>query len=503
MRSALVSVVAVAALLAGACGGRSGTSARSLGPTCRVTLPPRATTLADADGGTGGSGSGGAPASPSPLHAASAAVSVLPIDVDVPLGTLGSALEAKVPRRVAEERDHDIGLAGRLEYVVDRGAFTVRGDGDALVVQTPLSIHARACAKGACYAGCDPEARATVRVPLRLGPDWELRRASAQFEITRGCELAVLGGVVRVDVTFVVAQSLKAERARLEDAINAQLPHLRPEVERAWGEAARTRALPLGACVSLSPIAVAQGAPSADADTAHLRFGVVARPELRLRCDEAPASSAPVAPAPSPLPPLRDDDALGKDGDTHLAVVLPKSAIAAAIEDAYHPPYAAPGDAGAAAASAPSPAIDLGSAGRTYVAAASGTASALVVRLAGDVCGDVTARATAVAWTPDGHGLALARVEIPDDDAARLASAGVDARALASALEKTTVPVPLATPDALRTALPFLARSAAAGEGVTVTARVTEAAPESARLDGDAPVGVVRLRGGLAVRLER
>ncbi len=243
---------------------------------CRVGLPPRPARPVDAE--------------PEPRPALFFAPrSTVVVNVDVPLKSLAEALDAKVARRVAEERDHDLGMAGRLQYVLDRGAFAAKVDGDALVIEAPLQAHVQACAKGSCYAGCDPEARATVRVPLALNADYKFRPSSVHIDITRGCELRALGGLVRIDVTPIIEQRLAAETRRIELAIDGELPNLRPQAERVWSELGRARSLPLGACVVLAPDAVVQGPSAAIGDAARLRFGIYARPELRSRCGDVTA----------------------------------------------------------------------------------------------------------------------------------------------------------------------------------------------------------------------
>ena len=114
--------VGVFALLA-ACGGGVGATSPSSLPesaapipeTCAVRLPAR------------DPASTSAPAAAPPAAFASLR-STLVVHAEIPLAGIRQALELKVPRRVAEERDHDLGAAGRLEYTVDRGPFTVRVD---------------------------------------------------------------------------------------------------------------------------------------------------------------------------------------------------------------------------------------------------------------------------------------------------------------------------------------------------------------------------------------
>src|SRR4051794_19997993 len=129
----------------GASGPRPPPPPEPVPETCATRLPPR--DVPDA--------SDTLPPLPAPsVSTFTPPRSTLVVNAEIPLAQIKQALEAKVPRRVAEERDHDIGAAGRLEYTVDRGPFAVRVEADSLVVEAQLLGNARACAKGRCYAGC-------------------------------------------------------------------------------------------------------------------------------------------------------------------------------------------------------------------------------------------------------------------------------------------------------------------------------------------------------------
>jgi len=397
--------------------------------------------------------------------------STIIVHVDVPLAGLAQELERKVPRRVAEERDHDIGAAGRLEYVVDRGPLSVNVEGESLAVVVPLHGHARACAKGRCYAGCDPELRSLVRVPLRLGADYKLHASEVRFDVTRGCELRTLGGLVRVDVTPVLRAALVQETPRVRASIDRELPDLAPRAAQLWSELAKPRVLPLGACVLAGAEEITQGAPSGTAAAARLRFGLLARPELRMQCGTAPPAR--------PLPRLRDDPALGDAGDVHLGVVLSKDAPARAF-------------AGAATV------LDVGGARARIRSAAGDLATGLGLELGGEACGAVSVRADGAGWQSTGA-VQLAGVSLEPGDAARVASAGLDPAAFARAVERLPVDVPLSA-DQLPTVLPALA-SGMADEHATVNIAVASSRPEAAGLRGPEIVAVVGLRGSLSIRL--
>jgi Domain of unknown function (DUF4403) len=440
---------------------RSAPVAAPVAETCAVRLPPRA----------------GDPLPPLPAAGAglSPARSTLVVNVEVPLAGVRQALEAKVPRRVAEERDHDLGMAGRLEYTVDRGPFTLRVENDVLVVESVLQGRAQACAKGRCYAGCAPEARATARVPLHLGADYKLRSEGVRIDVTRGCEVRALGGLVTVDVTPILRGALAGHAHNVQASIDRELPDLRPEAARLWDELGKPKPLPLGACVVLAPEEITQGVASGTPELARLRFGLLARPEVRMVCG-APSEPAPTSP-PRPLPPLRDDRALPQLGDVHLAIVLAPDAARRALEGAD--------------------AIDLGR-GRARIRKASGdVGSGLLLDLAGEVCGEVGTSTSGVAWA-DPQSLHLTGAAPLAGDGERLAAAGLDGARLAKGIELVPIPLPIAV-SALGAMLPELARGLS-DDRVTITAAVESAQPETAGTRRGDIVAVAILRGAVTIR---
>lgn len=426
--------------------------------TCATRLAPRA-----------------APPPPpgAPSQAFAAQRSTIIVHAEVPLAGIKQALEAKVPRRVAEERDHDLGIAGRLEYTVDRGPFAVRMENDALVVDAPLQGRAQACAKGRCYAGCAPELKVTARVPLRLGADYKLRTSDVHVEVTKGCEVRALGGLVTVDVTGVLRGALAHQSRAVQASIDRELPDLGPEAARLWTELSKPRGLPLGACVVLAPEEITQGPASGTLDLAKMRFGLLARPEVRVRCAGPGTPASPT----KPLPPLRDDLALPAAGDVHLAIVLPEDAPARGIERAE--------------------VIDFGGR-RAKVSKASGDAkSGLTVDLAGEVCGDVGVSFGGVVWS-DPQSLHLVGAAPLGGESERLAAAQLDGAKVIAAIEHAPIALPIAV-NALEALLPELARGMS-DDRVTVSAAVESAKPEAAGLRASELVAVALLRGAVTIR---
>ena len=447
--------------LAACSGGRSPSAASTPEPiaqTCATRLPPRA-----ADG----------PASPGAAAAPFAAPrSTIVVQVEVPLAGIRQALEAKVARRVAEERDHDIGAAGRLEYTVDRGPFTVRVENATLVVESNLQGRAQACAKGRCYAGCAPEARVTAKVPIHLGADYKLRSSEVRIDVTKGCEVRTLGGFLTIDVTPVLRSALAQQSRNVQASIDRELPDFGGEAARLWTELGKTRPLPLGMCVALAPEEITQGPATGTAELVRLRFGLLARPEVRVRC-----SAATATPTGKP-PPLRDDPALPAAGDVHLAIVLPDDAPARALEGAAE-------------------AIDFGGRRARIAKAAGDAAKGLVLELGGEICGDVGMSASGLAWT-DAQSLHLTRAAALAGDGERLAAAQLDVSRVAAVIEHAPNALPIAV-SALQSSLPDLARGMS-DDRVTVTATVESAQPEAAGLRGAELVATALLRGAVTLR---
>lgn len=362
------------------------------------------------------------------------------------LTSLAQELDARVPRRVAEERNHGIGLAGHLNYVVDRGPFTIAAEGESLLVRTELHGHAEACANGRCYASCDPVAVATAAVPLRLTPAFRFSPSRVTVAFTRGCQVRALGGFVRIDVTQAIEGQLGPALRGVEKEIDARLPQPRPQAERLWKELSAPRPLPLGSCVVVNPRGIVQGPMTPLGATLRARFALVASPELRTRCGDAPS--------PTPLPPLAHDPRLPPEDDLVVTIVSPLASAMASLSPSD--PFA----------------LD-GSRVRITRASASAAGAALDVDLSvrGEACGDLAVR-TPLAWTDDGKGIRFTSPEL------------------------ATVP-PMATalsPEALRDVVPGLA-SSLSDPSIDVKATISDAKPIAAYARGDDLAATVRVRG--------
>jgi len=280
---------------------------------------------------------------------------------------LAKELEGKVPPRIAEERGKDISMAGSLNYTADRGPLSVAIEGEMLVVRTDVRIHAEACTKGRCYAGCDPVARTTASVPLRLTSEYRFAPSRVTAQFTQPCKVRALGGFVQVDLTPTIQGQMAPALRRVEQDIDGKLPPIRPQAERMWRELDKPRELPLGACLVTNPRGISQGPPSGTPDSLKARFGIVAYPEVYTKCGAAPP--------PRPLPPLGQEPQMPPEDDLMLAIVSPLASMGGAFESA------SPFDAGGGRVRAVH-----------AVVASSGSSAQVDFNLRGDACGDVAIR---------------------------------------------------------------------------------------------------------------
>jgi hypothetical protein len=295
-------------------------------------LPFAAAALVAACGGAGPRSSSAPQAcdaprlAPAPERSLPAAVpspvppSTVAIAVDVDLARIRQELESQVPRRLAEERDRDVGVAGRVTYSVDRGPFTVGMDRDRAVVSTDVNARAAICkplGPFGCpqYASCDPAARVRASIPLWLTPEYAFAPSSVAFDTTRRC----LVTAANIDVTPMIEARARGETAKVQERVDRALPKLKKEVERAWTLLGTIVPAGKNGCLTLEPTAIVQGPSEVRGDKLRVRLGVVSQPRVESPCNPG---------AVKPLPPL------GRAPDLGDAFVLdvPVRAATAEIE---------------------------------------------------------------------------------------------------------------------------------------------------------------------------
>lgn len=392
--------------------------------------------------------------------------------VELGLAPLRRELEQKVGPRVAEARGASLGLAGHVNYHVDRGPFALSIEDEALVVATELTAHAEVCRRGRCYAACDPTVRVRFEQPLRLTAEYRFAPSRVQSTFIRGCRVRALGGFLTIDVTGTLEAELAARLREVQRQVERELPDLRPHAERAWGEITRVRRFPLG-CADLQPRGFVQGPIEATGDQVRLRLALAAAPELRTQCDET-ASAAP-------LPPLAHEPDLPADADLLLGFALPIDRFASALEGI--------------------PEQDVGGA-RARVKRANVTQRGERVHaelsLDGELCGELALTATP-RWRAGGRSLELTAPTLSPEDTRRLEAAGlVPARVASTLVAAPQLTLPFAV-DGLVTLLPTLA-SAASNDRVTVRAAVTSATPATVAVRDEELVARARVRGHVELR---
>jgi hypothetical protein len=389
---------------------------------------------------------------------------------------LAKELEGKIGPRLAEERNKAIGVAGRLNYTVDRGPFNVAVEGDSLVVRTDIKGRAEACRGRSCYASCEPQGRATAIVPLRLTPEYRFAPSRVTFAFTRGCEVRALGGMVKVDVTPVIQNELAPSLRRVEQEIDGKMPPLRPQAERLWTEVGKSRSLPLGGCVVTNPRGIVQGPVSGSTESLRVRFGLIAYPEIRSRCGE-PANAADGA---RQLPPLGQDPRLPPEDDLVLALVSPLATAVSGLEgtDAF--------DAGGARARI-----------ARATAVPAGPLAQLDLGLRGEACGDLGVR-SAFGWADDGRSLRLAAPVLANGERERAAGVSLVPDTLVSSLGQVRFAPPVA-PDTLKELVPTIAASMS-DPSVDVRAKVDGVKPLDVTLRGEDLAASVLVRGSVELK---
>jgi hypothetical protein len=398
------------------------------------------------------------------------------VHADIKLAPLAKELEAKVSRRLAQERDRSIGMAGTLNYTVDRGPLRLLVEDNSLIVQTEVRAHAEACRGAGCYASCEPEGRATATVPLHLTPEYRFPPSRVAFMFTRGCEVRALGGLIKVDVTPTLRAELAPALRRVEQDIDAKLPSLRPQAEQLWSELVKPRSLPLG-CLVTSPRGIVLGPVTAANDAARVRFGLVAYPEIRARCGDDPSDANGAAP---PLPPLAQDPALPPEDDLVVALVGPLGAALSAVEGSE------PIATGAGRARV----VRV-----TAVANAPGAQADLALR--GEVCGDVGVR-TSFGWTDDGTALHMTSPAIVAGDLERVRGAALEPSTLGASLADLRI-APALPPEGLKELVPMLATQLSSPTA-EASAKVSTVKPLDAFAHGADLAARVVLRGSVDLR---
>lgn len=450
--------------LAGCAGKATPTPAEpeSPAPPCALRLAARAPSRA---------ASAQPPTAPVSAPVADAAPSRLIVEAKLPLARLASELERSVAPRLAEERGRRLGPAGVLHYHVDRGAFSVTSVGGQLVIEAPLQGRAEACSGGRCYAACEPRALARAELPLWLQPDYRFAPARVTLQFTQGCKVRALGGLLNIDVTGLLKSALRPQLERVAREIDARLPDVRAEVERAWTQLTAPRPLPLVGCLLLAPLGLVQGPMVESGGQLHARFALLARPELRTDCSDTGLSSVS-------LPPLASDPAMPEEDVVTLGMALPLASLARAFTRATPAPE-------------PRPIIHVAAAELTAV----GSHVTAELELGGELCGSLALHAEPVFAGEQGV-LTLRGGRLDPTESTRVRAAGVDPAALAQRLAQLPrLATPLSLP--LLRAAPAALGSLYAHPELALNVRISALRGAGAAARGPQVVARVEARGAL------
>lgn len=331
-------------------------------------------------------------------------------------------LDRALPKRLAERRGVDLGDAGRLSFVIDRGPFAVSVASDELSVSVDLQGQADVCkplGPLGCvgYASCAPGGRASASLRLLLADDYRMLPSRVQIPVTRPCTLSSLG----IDMTAEVQTQANRQADELRRRIDGAMPDLGAVVSSLWRALSATIPLGDGACAQISPRGVLQTGPRLQDDVLTLGLGVEG--EIRVETPCQPAASPP------PLPPPQLERVLPPGVDLQVPLVTAWPAVGMALTRAL---AQAEPRAGSEVVHVTDVRAQPAPEGRV----------ALGFTLAGRACGEVWFDAVATPL-PDGIALTQLRPAPGEPERARAASPGLDLPALARAVEgRLRVPLP-------------------------------------------------------------
>jgi len=382
-------------------------------------------------------------------------ISKLVVTGHVPLSRIADEIAGQVPKVVASGSRKPIGAPGEATYRVTRGGFAVKLAGSALVVQTPLSVHAQVCKPMGplcpTYASCSPELLATARVPLTLGPRLEVGKSRVSVTVTRPCSIA------GIDVTSKIMKVASRQTANVQKQIDRSIPKLAEPAGEAWRRMHTTAPLEDGVCLHLDPESLMQAAPATKGKALIIRAGVTGTLEVLGHCSTAGSGEA--------LPKLANVESLPERGSVRVAVRADWASVEGTLVDSLR---------------APSTVIDA----RVRTSTVDGRGVlALGFTLRDEPCGEVWL-ASDLAWDDDSSALRLSGLRAfpgQTPSALKASRAWLDSRELAS------VRVKLARLDAVHAALrKQLERVGDVQvDGAVLDVDVSALAVESVQLDED------------------
>lgn len=163
-----------------------------------------------------------------PLAAPPVGGGSLAVELRSSTSTLERALDAEIPRVLAERKDHPIGAPGKATFAVTHGMPQVKTKDGKLLVVLPITIDISVCKPfgAVCvgYGKCQPRYDVTLTVSPELDGEYSLSAPRLEAKNREGCTIAI-------DVTDHVTNALHGELNKLK-------PLLRKFAERASDELA-------------------------------------------------------------------------------------------------------------------------------------------------------------------------------------------------------------------------------------------------------------------------
>jgi hypothetical protein len=405
--------------------------------------------------------------------------SQISVGIELGIQRLQRELSRQVPAMLARESRRDIGSAGEVSYVVRRGGFDVKLDGERLLVSTPVSAEVEVCKPLGpfcpTYGRCSPRLLSTASIPIVLGKNYDIGASRVSVAIAKPCVIAGL------DVSPEIRKQASQQAGSVERRINGSLPQLRPAVDAGWRQLFVPVALGARTCLRITPQRLVQGRPALQNGTLSTKLAVTGALRVEQPCDQSAIA------VPTPLPELETE--ASPPGDVSLAV--PISIGWTDVGEELTRSLAKQGS--------DSPLRITHASARPTTLDGRGVL-ALDLTLEGTTCGQVRVLADP-RWDATTSRLRLDHVRIAPGQPKRtelLAASGIE-RLVA---ERAAIALPVdvsGTPTALRALVERLAQERP--EGVEVAASVEPARIERVAVAAEGLVPIASFRGTAAVRV--
>jgi hypothetical protein len=219
------------------------------------------------------------------------------VEASVTLKRIERELSDRVPSTL-DRGSRGIGSAGRLGYVVRRGAFAVGLEGERLVVTTPVTVNAQVCKPIGpfcpTYGSCSPKLQTRASVPLVLGPDYRLGQSEVGITIERSCSIAGF------DATPKIRTAARGQARQLKRQIDGIVNQPRPEAEVLWRNLQQPLPLADQGCLRVKPRTLTQSRPSLVDGVLSTQVALTGTVSFDYPCDGSEGPAAAAQPLPKP-----------------------------------------------------------------------------------------------------------------------------------------------------------------------------------------------------------